>query len=126
MSLPVHEHVVRYLASARAAWRDHIHLARHGMSSGQRGNSSAQGHPLHRRLAVRDARTGAWRIVDRDSIDWVRTAGRDRVRASVGGRAQTWKIKISDLERRPGQGAWLRIHRSRPLASPVRARAALP
>ena len=64
-----------------------------------------------RRLAVRDARTGAWRIVDRDSIDWIRTAGRGRVRASVGGRAQTWKIKISDVERRLDPTLWFRIHR---------------
>ena len=67
---------------------------------------------MHGRLAVRDARTGAWRIIDVDSIDWVRTAGRGQVRASVGGRAQTWRIKISDLERRLDPRVWVRIHRS--------------
>ena len=82
------------------------------MTSRQRGNSAAQDFPTDRRLAVRDARTGAWQIVDRESIDWIRTAGRGRVRASVGGRQQTWNIKISDVERRLDPNVSFRIHRS--------------
>lgn len=82
------------------------------MSLGQRGHSSAQGFPADRRLAVRDARTGAWHIVDRYSIDWIRTAARGRVRASVAGRRETWRITISELEQTLDPDVWFRIHRS--------------
>jgi two-component system LytT family response regulator len=82
------------------------------MTLGQRGNTSAQRFPIERRLALRDARTGAWRIIDRDSIDWIRTAGRGRVHGSVSGQPQTWRITISELERTLDPKVWLRIHRS--------------
>ena len=64
------------------------------------------------RIAVRDAETGTWQIVDQHEIEWIEGDGSARVRVHVRGKTHLWRKTLSELERTLDPRGFLRIHRS--------------
>ena len=65
-----------------------------------------------RRLAVQDAATGTWHIVQLEDIDWIQADGPARVRVKVGSESFQWRKTLSDVERALDPHVFVRVHRS--------------
>jgi two-component system LytT family response regulator len=110
-------------ALTHARWR--VHARRGGatgsveVEGGARGRSryspvlaTVQAYRIDPRVAVRDAATGFWHIIDQNDIDWIEGDGSARVRLHVGPTTYVWRKTLSELEHTLDPRVFLRIHRS--------------
>jgi two-component system LytT family response regulator len=68
-------------------------------------------HP-DQRLALRDERSGAWQIIDKEQIDYIAANGSAGVDVHAGTESYHWRRTLTDLERTLDPDSFLRIHRS--------------
>ena len=110
-------------ALTHARWRVHARRAEATGNGeeprGETGKSryspvlaTVQAYRFDPRVAVRDATTGFWHIIDQNDIDWIEGDGSARVRVHVGPTTYSWRKTLSELERTLDPRIFLRIHRS--------------
>ena len=68
-------------------------------------------HP-DQRLAVRDEKSGAWQIIDKEQIDYIAASSSAGVDVHAGAESYHWRRTLTDLERTLDPESFLRIHRS--------------
>ena len=68
-------------------------------------------HPDHR-LALRDEKSGAWQIIEKEQIDYITASGSSGVEVHAGSESYHWRRTLADLERTLDPDSFLRIHRS--------------
>jgi two-component system LytT family response regulator len=68
-------------------------------------------HP-DQRLALRDEKSGAWQIIDKEQIDYIAANGSSGVEVHAGAESYHWRRTLTDLERTLDPHSFLRIHRS--------------
>ena len=67
---------------------------------------------MDQRLALRDEKSGAWQIIDKEEIDYISASGSSGVEVHAGAESYHWRRTLSELERTLDPGSFLRIHRS--------------
>ena len=68
-------------------------------------------HP-DQRLALRDEKSGAWQIIEKEQIDYIAASGSAGVEVHAGADSYHWRRTLTDLERTLDPDSFLRIHRS--------------
>lgn len=71
-----------------------------------------RGDHSDQRLALRDERSGAWQIIDKEQIDYIAANGSAGVDVHAGAESYHWRRTLTDLERTLDPDSFLRIHRS--------------
>jgi two-component system LytT family response regulator len=64
------------------------------------------------RIALRDEKSGAWQIIDKEEIDYISANGSYGVEVHASAETYHWRRTLTDLERTLDPRSFLRIHRS--------------